>query len=199
MLVIPKRKPNKHYRSREHLTPTEVRSLIYAAKTRKARYAHRDYAIILMMFRHGLRVGETVGEECGLRWDAVLWSERTIYISREKGSISGEHPLRDDEYQALEQLREQFPDGRYLFVSERNEVMKSDAVRKLIQRLAVEAGLTIKVHPHMLRHACGYYLVNNGYNTREIQDFLGHCDIKYTEKYTKLNSDRFLKFDWNDL
>lgn len=152
-----------------------------------------------MMFRHGLRVGETVGEEGGLRWDAVLWSEKTIYISREKGSISGEHPLRDDEFQALQLLKEQFPNGRYLFVSERNEVMKPDAVRKLMQRLAVEAGLSIKVHPHMLRHACGYYLVNSGYNTREIQDFLGHCDIKYTEKYTKLNSDRFLKFDWNDL
>ncbi|MHC5671446.1 tyrosine-type recombinase/integrase [Nostoc sp.] len=51
----------------------------------------------------------------------------------------------------------------------------------------------------MMRHACGYYLVNQGYNTREIQDFLGHRDIKHTEKYTKLNARRFLNFDWGDL
>ena len=52
----PGRKPNKHYRSREYLTPTEVRSLLNAALERKARYAHRDYTLMLMMFRHGLSV-----------------------------------------------------------------------------------------------------------------------------------------------
>ncbi|WP_321162567.1 tyrosine-type recombinase/integrase [Nostoc sp. KVJ3] len=80
--------------------------------------------------------------------------------------------------------------------------MSTDAVRKLLGRLAAQAGLDIKVHCHMMRHACGYYLVNQGYNTREIQDFLGHRDIKHTEKYTKLNARRFLNFDWvicNDL
>ncbi|MEH2137337.1 tyrosine-type recombinase/integrase [Nostoc sp.] len=75
----------------------------------------------------------------------------------------------------------------------------NDAVRKLIGRLAAQAGLDIKVHCHMMRHACGYYLVNQGYNTREIQDFLGHRDIKHTEKYTKLNARRFLNFDWGEL
>jgi len=75
----------------------------------------------------------------------------------------------------------------------------TDAVQKLIGRLAAQAGLDIKVHCHIMRHACGYYLVNQGYNTREIQDFLGHRDIKHTEKYTKLNARRFLNFDWGDL
>ncbi|WP_242054150.1 tyrosine-type recombinase/integrase [Nostoc parmelioides] len=77
----PKRKTNKHYRSREYLTPSEVRSILNAAKNRPARYAHRDYTLMLMLFRHGLRVGEAVGEKCGLRWDAVMWGERQIFIT----------------------------------------------------------------------------------------------------------------------
>jgi len=195
----PGRKPNKYYRSREYLTPSEVRSLLDAAKSRKSRYSLRDYLLMLMMFRHGLRVGEAVGEACGLRWDAVMWQERQIFITREKGSESGVHPLRDDELEFLKKLREQFPDSKYIFVSERGEVMSTDAVRKLLSRVAAEAKLDIKVHCHMLRHAAGYHLVNNGYNTREIQDFLGHRDIKHTEKYTKLNARRFMNFDWGDL
>ncbi|MBC1225002.1 tyrosine-type recombinase/integrase [Nostoc sp. UCD121] len=195
----PKRKPNKHYRSREYLTPSEVRSLLNATLSRPSRYAERDFLLMLMMFRHGLRVGEAVGEKYGLRWDAVMWGEGQIFITREKGSDSGVHPLREDELVHLKKLREQFPESKYIFVSERGEVMKTDAVRKLIGRVAAEAGLDIKVHCHMMRHACGYFLVNRGYNTREIQDFLGHRDIKHTEKYTKLNAQRFMNFDWGDL
>lgn len=195
----PIRKSNKHYRSREYLTPSEVRSLLNAALSRKSRYGERDFLLMLMMFRHGLRVGEAVGEKCGLRWDAVMWGEGQIFITREKGSDSGVHPLREDELVHLKKLREQFPESKYIFVSERGEVMKTDAVRKLIGRVAAEAGLDIKVHCHMMRHACGYFLVNRGYNTREIQDFLGHRDIKHTEKYTKLNAQRFMNFDWGDL
>ncbi len=102
----PVRLPNKHYRSREYLTPSEVRSLLNAALDRKARYSHRDYTLMLMMFRHGLRVGEAVGAKCGLRWDALMWAERQIFITREKGSDSGVHPLRDDELVLLKELRE---------------------------------------------------------------------------------------------
>ncbi|MHC5763697.1 hypothetical protein [Nostoc sp.] len=79
----PKRKPNKHYRSREYLTPSEVRSLLNATLSRTSRYGERDFLLMLMMFRHGLRVGEAVGEKCGLRWDAVMWGEGQIFITRE--------------------------------------------------------------------------------------------------------------------
>ncbi|MEJ6485996.1 hypothetical protein N0Y54_32820, partial [Nostoc punctiforme UO1] len=54
------------------------------------------YTLMLLMFRHGLRVGEAVGAKCGLRWDALMWAERQIFITREKGSDSGVHPWWDD-------------------------------------------------------------------------------------------------------
>jgi integrase len=105
---------------------------------------------MLMMFCHGLRVGEAVGSKCGLRWDALMWDERQIFITREKGSDSGVHPLRNDEMTLLKELREMLPDSKYIFVSEGGEVMSTDAVRKLIGRLTAQAGLDIKVHCHMI-------------------------------------------------
>lgn len=86
-----------------------------------------------------------------------------------------------------------------IFVSERGEVISTDAVRNLLSRLAVQTGLDLKVYYHMMRHTCGYYLVNQGYSIREIQDFLAYQDIKHTEQYTKLNARRFWNFDWYDL
>ncbi|MEJ6486665.1 tyrosine-type recombinase/integrase [Nostoc punctiforme UO1] len=74
--------------------------------------------------------------------------------------------MRDDELVLLKELREMLPQGKYIFVAEHGEVMSTDAVRKLIGRLVAQAGLDIKVHCHMMRHTCGYYLVNQGYNTR---------------------------------
>ncbi len=49
----------------------------------------------------------------------------------------------------------------------------------------------------MLRHATGYYLANNGEDTRSIQHYLGHKNISHTVRYTELTPDRFKKF-WQD-
>ncbi|HCF29011.1 MAG TPA: hypothetical protein DEV81_17820 [Cyanobacteria bacterium UBA11049] len=57
--------------------------------------------------------------------------------------------------------------------------------------------MQIKVHPHMLRHSCGFFLADKGYPTRDIQDWLGHASIHNTVIYTAQNSKRFSKFDWS--
>ena len=64
----------------------------------------------------------------------------------------------------------------------------------MLQRAAKAAGLTIKVHPHMLRHACGYKLANDGRDTRSIQSYLGHKNIQHTVRYTELAPGRFKDF-----
>ncbi|TWH61603.1 tyrosine-type recombinase/integrase [Dulcicalothrix desertica] len=186
------RRKNKDYRSREHLTVGEVNQLLEIAKV-YGRHKVRNYALVLLMFRHGLRVSEA----CELRWDAISLIDGEIFITRKKGSESGTHPLPEDEIEALGRLRSSNPNNDYVFVGERGEVLTPAAVQRLLSRLGKLAGLTIKVHPHQLRHACGYYLVNAGYSTRTIQDFLGHRDIRHTERYTKLNSKRFSNIDWN--
>jgi site-specific recombinase XerD len=68
---------------------------------------------------------------------------------------------------------------------------------RMIQRAAVAAGLELKAHPHMLRHACGYALANEGHDTRAIQGWLGHRSITSTAVYTALAPNRFKDF-WRD-
>ena len=69
--------------------------------------------------------------------------------------------------------------------------------RKMLSRLAVSAKFQFSVHPHMLRHACGYKLANDGRDTRALQHYLGHKNIMHTVRYTELSPERFKNF-WED-
>jgi type 1 fimbriae regulatory protein FimB/type 1 fimbriae regulatory protein FimE len=75
--------------------------------------------------------------------------------------------------------------------------MTDSAIRKLVARAGEAAGIEMPVHPHMLRHACGYTLANRGTDTRAIQAYLGHRNIQHTVRYTELAADRFNGF-WED-
>jgi integrase len=189
--IAPGRKKNRDYRSREHLTPQEVQRLIEAAGER-GRYRLRDRTLLLLMFRHGLRAGEA----CLLKWDAVMMDERNISITRLKGSESGIHRLQPDEMEALTQLKAQQADSYHLFVGERGQKLSTGAIAKIIQRAGELADLPLPVHPHMLRHSCGYYLAEQGLPTRDIQEYLGHKNIQHTVRYTAANPARFDRIQW---
>ncbi len=70
-------------------------------------------------------------------------------------------------------------------------------MRKLLTRAGEKAELLFPVHPHMLRHACGFKLANDGQDTRAIQHYLGHKNIQHTVRYTELSAGRFNDF-WSD-
>ena len=184
--------PNKEKRSREHLFPTEVTAMISAAK-KVGRHPLRDSTLILMAYRHGLRVSELVS----LRWEQIDFASGTIYINRLKNGVSSTHPLRGVELRALRQLQREYPNSNYLFVSERGTVMAAATARGIIERAGKMAELSLSVHPHMLRHACGFYLASRGRDTRAIQAYLGHKNIQHTVRYTELSSKRFQEF-WMD-
>ena len=187
------RKPkNNDVRSREHLTLSEVASIIKAAKE-IGRHGYRDATLILIAFRHGLRVSELVA----LRWDQVDLDQGRLHVHRLKGGTASTHPLRDPELRALRRLRRDYPDSHYLFVSKRDGPVTDHAVRKLEKRAGEIAGINFPVHPHMLRHACGYKLANDGHDTRSLQHYLGHKNIQHTVRYTELAADRFKGF-WKD-
>ena len=207
--ALPPKIPNRKKRSREHLFPTEVAAMISAAK-KVGRHGLRDSTLILMAYRHGLRVSELVA----LRWEQVDFTSGTIYINRLKHGVSSTHPLRGIELRALRQLQRKYPDSNYLFVSERGTVMAAAqgfrpvrrlrrlrsfaaCARGIIERAGVQAGLSLSVHPHMLRHACGFYLASRGHDTRAIQAYLGHKNIQHTVRYTELSPNRFQEF-WMD-
>lgn len=189
--VLPVRQKNQVYRSREHLTPSEVSRLIQVAGER-GRHRLRDRTLLLMMFRHGLRAGEA----SLLKWDAVMFEERNISITRLKGSESGIHRLQPDEIEALLQLRERYSGSYHLFVGERDKKLSTGAIAKMMMRAGELAKLPLPVHPHMMRHSCGFYLAEQGLPTRDIQAYLGHKNIQHTVRYTAANPARFDRINW---
>lgn len=176
---------------RRHLTPSEVQKLI--AATQGSRNAARDRCLLLLMFRHGLRVSEALS----LKLNAADLEGRTLHVTRLKKGLSTTHPLRGDECRALrtwlaERERMQ-PNTKALFVSERRGPLSRKTAWLAIRRYGEAAGLEIAAHPHMLRHACGFALADQGADTRLIQDYLGHRNIQHTVRYTATNPARFEK------
>jgi integrase len=145
--------------------------------------------MILMAFRHGLRVAELVD----LRWDQVeLGRNAVLHVRRVKQGVPSVHPLQGDEMRALRELKRSAT-SPFVFTSERAAPFTTAGLGKMIAR-AGEAAKLKSVHPHMLRHACGYALANRGHDTRALQAYLGHKNIQHTVRYTELNSTRFKDF-----
>ena len=190
---LPPRKPrNSERRAREYLTPAEVERLLRAARQR-GRYGHRDATLLLLMYRHGFRVAEIVR----LRWDMLDLKAAVVHVRRVKNGVAAVHPLRGPELRALRQLQQSAPDMAYLFLSERGGPLTTRAVHHIVAQAGVAAALPFPVHPHMLRHACGFYLANKGVDTRTLQQYLGHRNIQHTVRYTELSPERFKRF-WRD-
>jgi integrase len=182
-----KKPKNEDVRSREYLRPLEVERLISAAKS-VGRHKQRDELLLTMMFRHGLRVSEAIS----LRWSDIDWDTTTIYVRRMKRGNPANHPIHPDELQLLRAFKKQAPDkSPWIFMSERGAPITDDTVRKIISRAGELAGFDFPLHPHMLRHSCGYALAAKGVDTRRIQDYLGHTNINHTVKYTQLAPNRF--------
>jgi integrase len=189
----PRRVPNAEVRTREHLTPSEVRSLMRAA-LKRGRYGQRDATLILVSYRHGLRVSEAAA----LRWEQIDLKAGLLHVRRLKGGTPSTHPLQGDELRALRQLRRDWPDGGgHVFVTERGGPMSAAGIRKTLARIGEEAGMPFPVHPHQLRHAAGFALANAGHDTRALQHWLGHKNIAHTVRYTELSPARFRHF-WRE-
>ncbi len=188
----PKKLKNETYRTREFLTEQEINQLRAAAR-RHGRHGHRDDTLILMMFRHGLRVSEAIA----LRWEQVDLRQGLLHVRRLKQGIPATHPLRGIQLRALRQLQRDYPQTQYVFVSERQTPLTARTVNHIIARAGDLAQLNLTIHPHMLRHSTGFYLANKGQDTRAIQAYLGHANIKNTVIYTQLSPQRFKNF-WQD-
>ena len=186
--VTPLRRPNAELRTREHLTETEVERLMKAASGN--RHGHRDATAILIAFRHGLRASELID----LRWDQVDFAGARLHVRRMKQGTPSTHPLAGIELRALRRLQRETSGSEFVFVSERGAPFSTSGFAKMIERAGIEARFRFKVHPHMLRHACGYALANAGHDTRSLQAYLGHRNIQHTVRYTELAPTRFKDF-----
>jgi integrase len=189
--VTPRRRRNGGLRTREYLTEAEVERLMKAATGN--RHGHRDATMVLVAYRHGLRAAEVVD----LRWGQVDFKTATLHVRRVKQGTPSTHPIPGDELRALRRLQRDQDKSPFVFTSERGAPFGTAGFARMIERAGVEAKLGFKVHPHMLRHACGYALANRGHDTRALQAYLGHKNIQHTVRYTELTPTRFKNF-WRE-
>ena len=179
------RAADAHERRRDFLGEAEIAALLAAA--RRGRHGARDHLLILMMYRHGLRVSEAIA----LRREDANLKEARLWIARLKNGLSVEQPIAGDELRAIKRWlgirRDHLP---WLFLSERGQPLSRQSVNYIVAAAAERADLA-PVNPHMLRHSCGFALANRGYDLRLIQDYLGHRDPKHTAHYTRIAAKRF--------
>jgi site-specific recombinase XerD len=180
-------------RRREHLEPQEIKVLLAAAK-KNPRNGVRDYAMMLLAFQHGLRVGEL----CDMKLKDINLKARSFYVPRSKDCDDACHDLYPGEPEALhawlvERARMAPPEScDTLFISERRRPLSRGTFHLAVRLIGEAAGLGhLEVHPHMLRHSCGFDLINRGIGIRTIQAYLGHRFISSTVRYTKLDKNRF--------
>jgi type 1 fimbriae regulatory protein FimB len=176
-------------KDRKHLTTREVEKLL--AATKGTGNEARDRCLLLLTFRHGLRVSEA----CALTLAQVDTESRVLHVSRHKRGLSTTHPLRPDEIKLIKSwlaIRAKMkPKTEAFFVSERRRPLSRVTVWLAIRSYGELAGLPLPAHPHMLRHACGFALADQGADTKLIQDYLGHRNIQHTVQYTAANPARF--------
>ena len=149
--------------------------------------------MILVTYRHGLRVSEL----CALTWDQIDFAHGLLHVRRVKNGMASVHQVGGEEQRSLRALKRDDDAGRFVFMTMRGAPMTPAGFRKFFARLGAEAGMPFPIHPHMLRHATGYKLANDGQDTRALQHYLGHKNIMHTVRYTELSPERFKNF-WED-
>ena len=110
---------------------------------------------------------------------------RLLHVRRLKNGSPATHLLTGKELRALRRLqREQELKSPFVFTSERGTPFTKRGFQAMVERAGKATGFDMKIHPHMLRRACGFKLANDGVDTRTIQAYLGHKSIQHTVRYT---------------
>jgi integrase/recombinase XerD len=174
----------------EVLAPEECRALL-DAPPESGWKGLRDRALLALLYGSGLRVSEA----CGLRLgDLSLDMDPAILRVLGKG---GKERLVPCGGEALRRLQQWIDEGRasrgpetqVVLLSQRGRPLERSRAWGLVRDWAREAGISKRVHPHTLRHSCATHLLAGGGDLRMVQEFLGHADLRTTERYTHVEVD----------
>lgn len=182
--------PRESRRLPHTLSIKEVERLIEACGAGASRFPLRDRAITELLYSTGLRVSEL----CDL-CPMDIFIEEGFLRCRGKGSKERIVPAGDRALLAIKEYREKerqmIPVGEdRVFLSARGRPMHRRSVAEILKRAAVSAGFHRSVSPHMLRHSFATHLLEGGAGLREVQELLGHADIRTTEIYTHVDRRR---------
>lgn len=164
------------------LTAEEVKALL-EQPNRRCPTGLRNYTMMLLMYRAGLRVSEVLH----LTPKDIDWKAGDVRVNEGKGGKDRVMPLEPWVLDALQSWQEQRPASKWLFVTLGGEPLDDRYVRAMVKRLAKKAGIEKDVHPHMLRHTYATQLLGEGLSIREVQELLGHADVSTTMIYTHVN------------
>ena len=144
----------------------------------------RAVVMIELMYSCGLRVSELVGIDIN---DLDL--EEGFVRVKGKGGKTRFSPIGSSAIKAVELYLSRRPDceNDALFVNHKNHRISPRTVQNIVKKRALEVGVTVNVHPHMLRHAAATHFLQSSHDLRSVQEFLGHKSIKSTQVYTHLD------------
>lgn len=180
----------KNFNKRKYLTEDEIRLIIGAARIGK--HALRNECLIQLCFIHGFRASEI----SHLKLSDINVNFGVVHVKRLKGGLSTTHPLLECERKIIEKWLSTRSCWRNsaspsFFISQKGGSLSRQQIYNIIKKCGLLAGIKVPLHPHMLRHSCGFALANTGTDTRLIQDYLGHRNIQHTVMYTASNAARF--------
>jgi type 1 fimbriae regulatory protein FimB len=172
----------------KYWTPAELLRILEEAKKRSA----RNHCMILLAYKHGLRATEV----CRLTLEDV--ADGRLDCKRLKGSLhtnrpleSHVNPLLDEKRGLAAWLREREDTGStFLFISRLGSAMTRDAFADIVEDAAMRAGIERgRRHPHCAKHTLGRNAYKVGLGVLDIQQLLGHRDIKASACYTSVTQD----------
>jgi site-specific recombinase XerD len=151
----------------------------------------RDHAVLEILYGSGLRVSEV----CSLHLQSISSDGSTLRVIG-KGSKERIVPLSVPATHAIHQwlqLRHEVADEgseNALFLSARGKAVGRRDVARLLDEACERVGIAGGTHPHALRHSFATHLMDNGADTRSIQELLGHSDAATTQRYTHVSKER---------
>lgn len=173
------------------LTPDEIRAII-AQCSHQAPTGIRNRALLTLLYRSGLRVSEAVGDirrgKPALRASGVNLPAHTVRVLHGKGdkaTTRGFHPSATDALARWIDTRKARGISGPLFCTLKGQPLHAQYVRLMLHRLAAQAGVEKRVHPHSLRHTYAWELEQAGVPVSVISDLLGHSSIAVTARYLK--------------
>ena len=179
-------------KSQDYLRPEEMRRLLEAALN-NGRYAHRNYTLILLCYRHALRISELTE----VRWRMIDFNRKVIRVKRIMNGINSVQPLRREELTALRKLKRDYPGHSYLFVSRLGKPLSEKVISRVVAEAGRRAKLRVRATPSMLRRGSGHALAEAGHSMVTVQHYLGHRNILHTLPYFELPERPFKGF-WKD-
>ena len=191
------RKPTQAERhAPKYLTENQIDHLIAVSQKCGATnewIRKRNTLLIMMLFRHGLRRTEARN----LHWNQINFEDAQIHIIRAKNGKLCVHPIPEREMRMLLKFKRMCPPSVYVFPRRDGGKLCDTTFRDILNKIGAHSNIPFRIHPHMFRHGCGFYLANKGIDTRAIQEYLGHRDIQNTVVYTDTAPNRFNNF-WKD-